>query len=252
MSARGPGKRSFPRRFVEGARNFADPPLKVGRIPFGRTVLILQLIAALTFLTYTLIKKNVQVPFFTSPYLVDVIIPDAQGLNPAKEPAAGVAGVPSGKVAAVHVEQGQAHVTVRLDSELRGKIFNDATVFVRPTSILQTLIVNIIPGNPATGPLDPGRPILPQNTTPFVAIDDLTGLLDSDTQTQLQVLIDQAATALDGREPELRQILAKVAHLADVTTPVARSLAERRQLLTQLTDDLDVLFTTLGRRGEQL
>ncbi|MEA2348539.1 MAG: hypothetical protein QOG62_2326, partial [Thermoleophilaceae bacterium] len=42
------------------------------------------------------------------------------------------------------------------------------------------------------------------------------------------------------------------AHLADVTTPVARSLAERRQLLTQLTDDLDVLFTTLGRRGEQL
>lgn len=250
-SGKGDG-RSFPRRFLEGAKRFADPPLKIGRIPFGRTVLILELIAALTFLTYTLIKKDFLIPFVSDPYIVDVIVPDAQGLNAAKEPAAGVAGVPSGKVMSVNVEQGLAHVKVRLGSDLRGKVFNDATVFVRPTSVLQTLMVNIIPGNPASGPLPEGRPIMPQNTTPYVAIDDLTGLLDSDTQTQVQILIEEAATALSGREPELRQILGKLAHLTDVTVPVARTLAERRRLLAQLTDHNDVLFKTLGRRGDQL
>ena len=243
---------SRPRRVLAGARNFADPPLKIGRIPFGRTVLILELVAALTFLTYTLIKKDFLIPLVSNPYIVDVIIPDAQGLNSAKEPAAGVAGVPSGKVMSVNVEQGLAHVKVRLGSDLRGKVFNDATVFVRPTSVLQTLMVNIIPGNPATGPLPEGKPIMPQNTTPFVAIDDLTGLLDSDTQTQVQILIEEAATALSGREPELRQILGKLAHLTDVTVPVARTLAERRRLLAQLTDHTDALFKTLGRRGDQL
>ena len=45
-----------------------DPPLKVGRVPFGRTVLVLQLIAALTFLGYTLAKKDVQLPFSSEPY----------------------------------------------------------------------------------------------------------------------------------------------------------------------------------------
>ena len=40
-------------------------------------------------------------------------------------------------------------------------------------------------------------------------IDELTGTLDADTQAQVQVLVRELAGALDGREPELRQILAR-------------------------------------------
>ena len=241
-----------PARFVRGAWRFIDPDLKVGRIPWGRTVLVLELIAAMIFLGYTLVKKDTVFPWQESPYYVDVILPDAKGLYPKKEPAAGVAGAFAGKVERVVVENGQARVTLRLDPDLRGKIFNDATAEVRPTSVLQTLIVNVLPGNPSTGALDEGKAIPPENTTAFVHIDELTSVLDADTQAQIQILITEAARAFTGREPELRKILVELGRLTDGATPVAEALADRRVLLSRLVGNLDRLFTTLRTRGTQL
>jgi phospholipid/cholesterol/gamma-HCH transport system substrate-binding protein len=244
---------ALPGRFARAAWHFIDPPLKVGRVPFARTVLVMQIVAALVFLGYTLVKKGVRMPFSPEPYLVDVMLPDAKGLNPTKEPAVGVAGVNVGKVvAAEYTEGGQARVTLRLDPEMRDKVFADATAFVRPTSVLQTLIVNINPGDPATGPLPEGEPIDAADTGAFVHIDELTGVLDADTQAQVQVLISEAATALKGREPELRAILSQLGHLTDGATPLAKALAQRRALVSRLTSNLDTLFTTLGQRGTQL
>jgi phospholipid/cholesterol/gamma-HCH transport system substrate-binding protein len=242
-----------PARFARAAWRFADPQLKVGRIPFARTALLIQLAAALVFVGYTLTKKDTQLPFSEDPYEVQVLLDDAQGLNPAKEPAAGVAGVNNGKVTATEVApNGQALVTLRYDPEMRGKIFADATAFVRPTSVLQTLIVNVDPGTPEAGPLPEDQVIGAGDTRSSVHIDELTGLLNADTQAQTQVLITEAATALSGREPELRKILAELGKLTDSATPIAQALADRRRLLRELTDNLDVLFTTLGQRGNQL
>lgn len=244
---------TLPVRFVRAARQFVDPKLKVGRIPFARTALLIQLAAALLFVGYTLTKKDTQLPFSEEPYEVQVMLDDAQGLNPAKEPAAGVAGVNNGKVTAAEVaDNGQALVTLRFDSDMRGKIFADASAFVRPTSVLQTLIVNVDPGSPEAGPLPEGEVIGAANTRGSVHIDELTGLLNADTQAQAQVLISEAATALTGREPELRRIFAELGRLTDAATPIAEALAERRDLLVKLTDNMDELFTTLGTRGTQL
>lgn len=243
---------TLPGRFVRATWHFIEPPLKVGRIPFGRTVLVLQAIAAVTFIGYTLVKKDVQFPWSPEPYVVDVLLADAQGLHPPKEPSAGVAGVVAGKVVAMRVENGQARATLRLDSDYRGKIFNDATVEVRPTSVLQTLIVNIKPGNPESGTLDEETPIAVADVTNFVAIDDLTGILDADTQAQVQILISEAARAMKGREPQLRKILVELGRVTDSAAPLADALADRRRLLSRLTGNLDDMFTTLGQRGTQL
>lgn len=242
-----------PVRFVRGAWRFVDPKLKVGRIPLARTALLIQLAAAILFLGYTLAKKDTQLPFSSEPYEVDVMLDDAQGLNPAKEPAAGIAGVYNGKVTNAEVApNGQARVTLSFDSDMRGKIFADATAFVRPTSALQTLIVNVDPGDPEAGPLPEDAVIGAGDTRSSVHIDELTGLLNADTQAQTQVLISEAATALRGREPELRQILAELGRMTQSATPIAEALADRRRLLVRLTDNMDALFTTLGQRGSQL
>ncbi|MDX6587485.1 MAG: phospholipid/cholesterol/gamma-HCH transport system substrate-binding protein [Solirubrobacterales bacterium] len=244
---------TLPGRFVRGTWRFFNPKLKVGRIPYARTTLLIQLIAALVFLGYTLTKKDTQLPFSEEPYEVQVLLDDAQGLNPTKEPAAGVAGVNNGKVTeTVVAANGQALVTLSFDSEIQGKIFADATAFVRPTSALQTLIVNVDPGSPEAGPLPEGEVISAANSKSSVSIDDLTGLLNADTQAQTQVLISEAAIALKDREPELRRILAELGQLTDSATPVAEALADRRRLLVKLTDNMDDLFTTLGQRGAQL
>ncbi len=222
-------------------------------VPFGMSILALQLVAALTFLGYTAIKKDVRVPLLTSaPFEFDVLLPDAEGLQPVKEPAVGVAGAPAGRVSKVRVEKGRARVTLRVDSEFEGKIFKDASATVRPTSALQTLTVNVDPGTPGSGKLQEDDTIPPARTGSFVSVDDLTSMLDADTQAQVQVLIRELAGALDGREPELRRIARELGRLTDGATPLTNALSDRRVLLRRLTDHLDTLFTTLGSRGEQL
>ncbi len=244
---------TFPARVARGAWGFVNPQLKAGRIPYARTVLVLQIIGALIFVGYTLTKKQIQVPFLSpEPYYVEVVLPNAQGLDPSKEPAAGVAGASAGKVSDVRYEDGQAIATLRLDPDMEGKIFADATASLRPINVLQVLIVNVHPGDPSTGALPEGQPITSDRTDSFVSIDQLTSVLDADTQAQVRILIAEAATSLRGREPELRKILAKLGELTDTATPIAEALDERRQLLAQLVDHLDVVFSTLGKRGNQL
>jgi virulence factor Mce-like protein len=242
----------LPGRVVRGAWQFINPSLKAGRIPFTRTMVVMQVFAALVFIYYTLIKKDVHLPLSKAPYYVEVVLPDAKGLNPQKEPAVGVAGVPVGKVVAARIVHGQAVIRMRLDHDLRGKIFADATAFVRPTSVLQTLIVNITPGDQGTGPLPDGTPIPASRTGAFVSIDQLTGILDPDTQAQVQVLLHEAAKALTGREPEIREIFTRLGRLTDGVTPLARALADRRKLLAALTKHLDKVMTTFGERSQQL
>ncbi len=135
---------------------------------------------------------------------------------------------------------------------MEGRIFADATASLRPINVLQVLIVNIDPGDPASGPLPSGQRITTDRTDTFVHIDELTSILDADTQAQVQILIAEAARALNGREPELRSILAELGELTGTAKPVAAALRERRRLLTQLVGDLDTVFTTLGTRGSQL
>jgi virulence factor Mce-like protein len=250
------------KRLLVGLKEFADPSLKAGRIPYTRTLFLMLSAAALVFIGYTLIKKQIRVPFAPEPYLVDVVLPDAAGLDPSKEPTAGVAGSSAGRVVKVVEENGQAIVTLRLDPDLRGKIFDDATANLRPLNVLQVLVVNVNPGTPRDedGDGDPdnqlpdGEPIPAARTDKYVHIDELTSVLDADTQAQVRTLISEAATALGGeRQPKrLREILDRLGRLTDTAAPLAAALDERRELITRLVDHLDVVFGTLGRRGDQL
>ena len=243
---------TLPARPFVAAWNFANPKLKAGRIPYGRTILALYLIGAIVFVGYTLAKKEIRLPLSPEPYYVEVVLPDAAGLDPSKEPAAGVAGAEAGRVVEVDYEDGQATATLRLEPEMRGKIFADATASLRPINVLQVLIVNINPGDPSTGPLPDDQRITADRTDAFVGIDELTSILDADTQAQVQILISEAARALNNREPELRASLSELGELTETARPIARALRERRELLTDLTANLDTVFTTVGQRGSQL
>ncbi|MDX6616006.1 MAG: phospholipid/cholesterol/gamma-HCH transport system substrate-binding protein [Solirubrobacterales bacterium] len=233
-------------------REFVNPRLKAGRVPLGRTAIVVQIIGAMIFLGYTLAKKDVKLPFSPAGYQVEIIFPDAKGLDPADGPAAAVAGSPAGKVTQVHYTDGRAAVTVELNSDVKGKIFADASAAIRPASALQNLLVNIDPGSPSAGPLPDHQPIEPQRTSDFVAIDELTSVFDADTQAYLQIVISEAQRALHGRAGELRSSLARLGRLTGTAAPVATALARRRELLTRLVGDLDTILGTLAVRGDQL
>ena len=243
----------LPLELARFAWSFVDPALKAGRIPLGRVAIVVQIIAALVFVGYTLTKKSIRVPLVSSePYRVEVIFSDAQGLDRVDEPAAAVAGTPLGQVSEVRYEDGHPIATLTLADEVRGKLFADASAAIRPASALQNLLVNIDPGTPSAGPLPEDQPIPPARTTNYVAIDDLTSILDADTQAYATILLQEAEIALRGRGGELRRALAELGELTETATPVSEALAERRRLLTRLVGELEVVASTLGARGRQL
>lgn len=233
-------------------RRFVHPKRTVGQIPLGRLTIALQVIAALAFLGYTLTKKSIRLPGSSQPYTVEVAFSDAKGLDRVDEPGAAVAGALVGRVTGTRYEDGRAVATLTLDPEVRGKVFADASAELRPASAIQNLIVNIDPGTPATGPLPDGEPIPSGRTTAFVAIDELTGVLDADTRAYAQILIGELAHGLRGREGDLRGALAELAEVTDDATPISRALATRRRLLARLVTDLDTVTTTLAERSVEL
>jgi ABC-type transporter Mla subunit MlaD len=242
----------IPGRIARTLRGFVAPQRTVGRVPLGRTVIVLELIAALIFLGYTLTKKEIRLPGSAKPYQIQVEFLDAQGLDRVDEPGAAVAGAVLGRVTETHYEVGRAVATVTLDPQVRGKVFADASAQLRPASAIQNLIVNIDPGKPSAGPLEDGERIPAGRTSGFVAIDQLTSVFDADTRAYTQILVGEAERGLAGRETDLRGALRKLAALTESATPISRSLATRRRLLTRLVDQLDTVFTTVGRRGVQL
>jgi phospholipid/cholesterol/gamma-HCH transport system substrate-binding protein len=239
--------------FARFVWHFINPSRTAGRIALGRFTIVVQIIAVLIFAGYTLAKKSIGVPFFApSKYVVQVEFPDAKGLDTGDSPAAAVAGTPVGQVTDVQYQGGRALVTLSLQASVKGKIFANATAQLRPASALQNLLVNVDPGSPGAGPLPDDTPIAPEHTSSFVAIDEFTGILDADTQAYVSILLNEAQIALHGREGELRGALTKLGKLTDPATSVSHALATRRVLLTRLVGDLDVIFSTLGRRGSQL
>lgn len=231
---------------------FVSPQRTAGRVPLGRLVIGLQAVAALIFVAYTLDKKSIGLPGSADPYEIEVAFRDSQGLDQLDEPGAAVAGMPLGRVTDVRYADGRSIVTLRLDPEVRGKVFADASAVIRPGSAIQNLVVNVHPGTPSAGALPDGARIPAQRTQPFVAIDDLTSVLDADTRAYAAILIAEAERGLRGGGGELRAALAKLGRVSETARPIARALAERRRLLTRLVGDLEVVFGTLAKRGGQL
>ena len=228
------------------------PKPRVGQPPFGRTVIVLGMVAAIAFVGYTLTKKTIRLPGSTDPYKIEVEFTDAKGLDRVDEPGAAVAGALVGRVTETHYEDGRAVATLTLDPEVRGKVFADATAELRPASAIQNLIVNIDPGSPDAGPLPDDQRIGLGSTTGFVAIDELTSILDADTRAYAQILIGELARGVRGRDDDLHAAIDRLAKVTDEAAPISRALATRRELLARLVGDLDTVTSTLADRSVEL
>ena len=216
-------------------------------------MIVTQIALALVFLGYTLSKKSIRLPVVSAkPYEIHVLFADAQGLDRLDEPAAAVAGTPLGRVSSVEYQNGQALVTLTMEDEVRGAVFADASAAIRPASALQNLLVNIDPGTPAAGELSEEAVIPPERTSNYVAIDELTSILDADTRAYASILLQQAQIAAKGRSGDLRRALVELGDVVDTATPISEALADRRELLSQLVGELDVVARTLASRSAQL
>jgi phospholipid/cholesterol/gamma-HCH transport system substrate-binding protein len=228
--------------------------LRGDAIPLGRFTIALQLLTAIVVGGYLVTRFHSDIPLIAPQYQVNVVLSDAAGLNPSHRPQVLIAGVPSGYVTGVHYSpaRGQSVATLSLDENTKRLLHTDARVQIYPRSALQDLVLDITPGRSTAPVLRPGATLSAAAATIPVGYDEVTGVFDADTRAYTQILIDTLAQLLQNRPGPLRLAIRRLPALTASATTIARELATRRQLLSQLVGQLAQITNATGRRGTQL
>src|SRR5881398_2320204 len=139
---------------------------------------------------------------------------------------------------------------MKLDQDIRGKLFADAKANLNPRSVLQDLVVDIDPGDPSAGKLRRDR-VARAGTTPL-GYDRALSVLDADTRAYTQVLFSTLRQIVRHRTGPLRDAIDRVPTAVDAATLVSQRLAGRRRDLSELVAALDRIAGATSHRGAEL
>ena len=149
--------------------------------------------------TYFAFAKDIP---FTKPYEMQATFDNAASLQ-LRSPVR-IAGVEVGKVAKVEpAGEGSTAtvVTMKLENEAL-PIHRNAELKIRPRIFLEgNFFVDLKPGTPEAGELDPDEPIPSTQTSAPVQLDQVLGTLKSDARKDLQKLVQGFGEAIGG-EPK--------------------------------------------------
>ncbi|MDO9409653.1 MlaD family protein [Patulibacter sp.] len=221
--------------------------------PLGRTMLVGLLLVGLALVGWVLVVNRVG-PLAGGGYVVEASFRDAGGIKAGDGATVTIAGVDAGRVVGVTHRSGVAVLRLRLDDDTKGRVHRGATATVRPRSQLGDLIVELTPGRLAARALRDGDRLDVDATAATVPFSQVVATLDSDTRTWLQLLVGELDRGVggDARGRELRRAMRSLEPLSASASSVTAKLAARRATLTRLVRDLDVLFSSTGRRGDEL
>lgn len=226
-------------------------PRPASTVPYGRLIILLQAIVALALVAYLLRGDGVRVPLLSDTETIEVAFADAGGLNDEDGHPVTIAGVRVGEVRDVRYADRRAVATLRVEPGTRRRLHHDARALVVPRSALQDNTVELVPGE-ADGPLGDDQRITVDHRAAPVGLDQVVSTLDADTRAQLQILLGELDTSLEGAATPLRRALRALGPAMDTTSRVAAALGDRRRLLARLVSELDQVFGTLAMRRAAL
>lgn len=176
----------------------------------------------------------------------------AQAITPGQGQTVDIAGVQVGEITNVDLVEGRAVVTMQLKPKY-DRIYPNATMLLRPKTGLKDMVVELDPGTPAGGhAVKSGYTVPVANTLPDVNLDEILSVLDSDTRTYLQLLLNGAATGLDGNGRTLAQVFRRFAPTARYGAQLTRLLAQRRVFIKRAIHNFATFAHALGDRDQQL
>jgi virulence factor Mce-like protein len=162
--------------------------------PFAAGLLTLALIAVATYFGFT---KAIP---FRHHYTVQAVFPSANNIRPGAPVR--VAGVNVGKVTKVgHFEAGRQAALVTMSIDKKGlPLHRDARMKIRPRIFLEgNFFVDISPGSPDAPALHDGDRIPISQTSAPVQLDQVLGALQAPTRRDLQALLRELSSGLQGR-----------------------------------------------------
>jgi phospholipid/cholesterol/gamma-HCH transport system substrate-binding protein len=184
---------------------------------------------------------------------------DAQAVVPGQGQSVRVAGVEVGKIRKVELKNGVGLVTMEFDPKFvtnddgkgRVSIRADATALLRPRTGLKDMFVELDPGR-AGQDLEENAVIPEQNTEPDVDPDEILAVLDTDTRSYLQLLVNGVGKGLRGRGGDLRNVFRRFEPLNRDLARVSQAIASRRRNLMRLIHNYGELTNELARDEDNL
>ncbi|HZV50010.1 MAG TPA: MlaD family protein [Candidatus Dormibacteraeota bacterium] len=177
-------------------------------------------------------------------YLLRFPTPDASGLYPGSDVMIGGARV--GGVEDVGLTSGGlALVTVSVDPAY-APVHRDATVAIRPKSLLGEMYVALDPGR-AAGVLPSGATLPGLQVNRSTDLQEVINTFDQPTRERLQTLIVELGAGLAGRGQGLNLTLAYGRDDLEQLAAIANTLAQRSQDLETVIQDLNVVLGELAR-----
>jgi phospholipid/cholesterol/gamma-HCH transport system substrate-binding protein len=175
----------------------------------------------------------------------------AQAVTPGQGQTVNIAGVQVGEVSTVELEDGRAVVELKIRRKY-AKIYNDATILLRPKTGLKDMILELNPGTVTAGEIDENGTIPVSNTLPDVNPDQILAQLDGDTRAYLRILLGGAGQGLRGQGRNLSATLRRFEPTARDSLRVTRLLAQRRRSVARVIHNLRLLSQELASRDDAL
>jgi phospholipid/cholesterol/gamma-HCH transport system substrate-binding protein len=220
-------------------------------------ILLLVLVAGFTAF-YVLVNQRTKLPEWVPYAGKDVFtlkgeFSTAQAITPGQGQTVNIAGVMVGEIASVELVDGRAVVTMELERKYEDRVYPDATMLLRPKTGLKDMVVELDPGTRAGGePVEDGYMVPISNTLPDVNLDEILAVLDRDTRTYLQLLLNGAATGLEGQGETLGQVFRRFAPTARDAARITSLLRERRRNIRRAIHNFGVFTQALAARDDQL
>src|SRR5829696_9268573 len=111
-------------------------------------------------------------------FVVKAEMSSAQAVTPGQGQTVNIAGVQVGEISKVELKQGKAVITLRMEPRY-GRVYQDATVLLRPKTGLKDMVAELEPGHASAGRVEEGGVIPVGQTLPDVNLDEILAALDT-------------------------------------------------------------------------
>jgi phospholipid/cholesterol/gamma-HCH transport system substrate-binding protein len=177
------------------------------------------------------------------PIKVDAVFADASPLVAGNVVKA--SGVEVGKITAVKLRDGQAHVQMVVDRSVL-PLHDDVKATITTQDLLGERFVRLERGSPSAPVLKEPMVIDTAHTHRVVDLQDVLNSVDTPTSTALAALVTESGEGLKGRGQQADKALAALAPAMTQTKDLAAILSEQNTLLTHLVDNAQPVASALG------
>jgi len=181
-------------------------------------------------------------------YQLAFTVADADGLPEGGDVR--IAGIQVGKVTSVTPIATGSRVVIGIDPQYN-PVYTDATVLIRPKSLLGEKYVDMVRGTSNVAIPDGGTIPTSQAFTQ-VELDQVLESSDAETRKAVSIDFQGLGQAVAGRGQDLNATIPELRNIAEHLTPVSARFADRTAQIDHILVDTDTILSTLADEHAQV